>query len=160
MFSLPPPSRLWVFQANRLLDACAVALIQREMTSFTASWTSHDKPLHSDFAVQKNAFLLVGADVTKAGPSGCSIDALHRQVATLGASIKVDFFDRLTVAYEDSSGQLQLVSVATFEKRLREGQANASTIVYNTLVQTVADLEENWRTTVRRSWHHQLLEST
>ena len=158
MLNLAPHSRLWIFQADRFLSQAEQKIINSILTEFMSSWASHGNDLYGDFAVENDLFLLVGADESKAPTSGCSIDALTRKIKEIGAQFNIDFFNRLNIAYEDPSTKIHLISMLEFKKLMSSDDITGQTTVYNNLVETVADLDENWRTKVSQSWHKNLLQ--
>ena len=101
---------------------------------------------------------MVGADEAKSPNSGCSIDSLNRKIRDIGEEIGVDFFDRLRVAYEDDSTKIHLVPLGEFKNLMTADKVNRQTTVYNNLIETVGDLDENWRTKVDNSWHKNLIQ--
>lgn len=158
MLNLAPHSRLWIFQADRFLSDKECARINSELTEFIKGWASHGNELYGDFKIENNLFVMVGADESKSPTSGCSIDALTRKIKDLGAELKIDFFNRLNIAYEDPSTEIKVISMLEFKNLMSSDTITRQTTVYNNLVETVAELDENWRTTVGKSWHKNLLQ--
>ena len=158
MLNLAPHSRIWIFQANRFLNEADINKLKAELAVFMNSWASHGNELYGDFSIENRLFLLIGADEAKAPTSGCSIDALTRKVKELGEELDIDFFNRLNIAYEDASTKIHLVSMAEFKNLMSSDDITAQTTVYNNLIETVADLDEKWRTKVGQSWHKNLLQ--
>ena len=158
MLNLAPHSRLWIFQANRFLSADESLKINTSLKDFIRGWASHGNELYGDFNIQNDLFVMVGADESKSPTSGCSIDALTRKIKDLGEELGIDFFNRLNIAYEDPSTKINVVSMLEFKKLMGSDTITKQTTVYNNLVETVADLNENWRTNVGNSWHKNLLQ--
>ena len=158
MLNLAPHSRVWIFQANRKLKASEVAIIQDEMKPFMQGWASHGNDLYGDFVVDADLFLVIGVDEKRAPASGCSIDTLMRQIKDLNEKLNIDLLDRLKIAYEDPSTEIRIVTMGEFKELMSKDIITGQTTVYNNLIETVADLDENWRTTVSNSWHKNLLQ--
>jgi hypothetical protein len=158
MLNLAPHSRLWIYQANKFLTEEEQKTISEEISEFIKGWASHGNELYGDFSIQNDLFLMVGADESKSPTSGCSIDSLTRKVQEIGDKMKIDFFNRLNIAYEDPSTKIHLVSLGEFKNLMSSDTITGQTTVYNNLVETVADLDENWRTKVKDSWHTNILQ--
>ena len=158
MLNLAPNSRVWIYQANKFLSAEEQEKISTEMKLFVQGWASHGNELYGDCTVESDLFLMVGADEFKSPTSGCSLDALTRKVKALGDELSIDFFNRLNIAYEDASTKIHLVSLEEFKNLMRSDDITEQTIVYNNLIETVAELDENWRTKVKNSWHNNILQ--
>lgn len=156
--NLAPHSRLWIFQADRFLTEEECARINAELSQFIQGWASHGNELYGAHKIESNLFIMVAADESKSPTSGCSIDALTRKIKDLGVELKIDFFNRLNIAYEEPSTEIKLVSMLEFKKLMSSDTVTRQTTVYNNLVETLADLDENWRTTVGQSWHKNLIQ--
>ena len=48
--------------------------------------------------------------------------------------------------------------MSDFKRMITENQVNQDTIVFNNLVNTRADFDTKWRTSVKNSWHTNLLQ--
>lgn len=158
MLNLAAHSRIWIFQANRFLSSEEVEAIQAELKPFIVEWAAHGEELYGDFSVENELFIIVGVDEQRVPPSGCSIDTLTHKIQELGDKFKIDFFDRLKIAYEDASTQIHIVTMAEFKRLMSSDDVTGQTTVYNNLIETVADLDEKWRTKVTNSWHTNLLQ--
>ena len=85
--TLPDDARLWCFGASRAPDAPTTELLLDSMRAFVAEWTAHRRDLHAGFDWLHGRFLLIGVDESRAGASGCSIDALTGHLRRLGAEL-------------------------------------------------------------------------
>lgn len=151
-------ARIWIFQSDRFLNAQECVVIDKTMHEFIPNWASHGNDLYGGFALEKALFLVVGVDEAKSPASGCSIDSLTHVVKGLGEKLNVNFFNRLAIAYETNQGKLEIVSISDFKRMVTENLVNQDTIVFNNLVNTRADFDTKWRTSVKNSWHTNLLQ--
>ena len=87
---LPDDARLWIFTAERSLSDAEQAQLLREVDRFISQWGAHDVPLTAARELRYDRFLFVAVDQRKAGPSGCSIDALVRQTKALEQEIGIE----------------------------------------------------------------------
>jgi hypothetical protein len=94
-------------------------------------------------------------DESQAGASGCSIDKSVNFMKQLEQHFSISLFDRFNLAYRNGE---EVVSVPRqqFEELLKGGQINTDTIVFNNLVQNVAELQTKWEVPFKDSWHIQL----
>ncbi|MBK7129878.1 MAG: hypothetical protein IPM74_04755 [Crocinitomicaceae bacterium] len=155
---LAPHSRVWIFQSDRFLAEQDIHTIAAVMKEFLPQWASHGNDLYGDYAVAENLFLIVGVDEKKALTSGCSVDELNRVIKQIGKMIQAEFFDRLRVAFHDKSGELKHLPMFEFKALMKKDEVTGSTYVYNNLIESKADLETKWKTTVKNSWHKNLIE--
>lgn len=89
--------RTWIFVANRLLTNQEERLLISELNSFLSQWKSHGKSLDAEGYCIKHGAIVLIADEREVQASGCSIDKINHWVRSLGATLKIDFFDRFNV---------------------------------------------------------------
>ena len=154
--NLPAASRVWIYQANRVLTAAETTQAQDMINAFLPNWKSHGKQLEAAIELHHNLFVVVFANEAAEAPSGCSIDSSVEMIKQLQSALNIDFFDRLTTAYL-YHGELLLCKLFYFEEKLKAGELNADTLVFNNMIDTKAKLTGSWLTPVRDSWHKQLL---
>lgn len=151
-------SRVWIFQSDRKLEENEVHHIRHNMALFIPQWAAHGDQLYGGFEMEDNYFLIVGVDESKSPASGCSIDSLTNTVKKIAADLKVNFFNRLAIAYLNDKNEIELTSMETFKQNIAAGNITPDTIVFNNLVATKAELTANWRTEAKNSWHSNLFD--
>jgi hypothetical protein len=148
-------SRVWIYQSDRKLTADEAVQIQVNLDNFTRSWTAHNNQLKAKAEIRYNRFLVLIVDETQAGASGCSIDKSVNFMKQLEQQFDINLFDRFNLAYRDGEEVLS-VPRHQFEELLKTGAINTETIVFNNLVQNVAELQTKWEVPFKDSWHIQL----
>ena len=148
-------SRVWIYQSDRELTNNEVLLIKIALDDFTTGWTAHSNQLRAGAEVRYNRFLILIVDETQAGASGCSIDKSVNFMKQLEQRFGINLFDRFNLAYRDGSEVLSAPR-HVFEQHLRSGKINTDTIVFNNLVQNLAELQTKWEVPFKNSWHIQL----
>ena len=155
--TLSDKSSVWIFQANKILNTYQIEKIQESLAVFVPEWAAHGVNLKADFEVAKALFIIVGVDESHAEASGCSKDALTRQIKFIGEQIGVDFFDRLTIAYITDKNKIELADMLSFKNLIQKDIVRQNTIVFNNLITTKAELMENWEVKLSDSWHANLM---
>ena len=150
--TLPPSTRVWIYQSNRPFDNTAAATLSRQIQDFVVQWTSHNNALRAWGDFLYNRFIVLFVDESQAGASGCSIDKSVAFVKAVEQASGADFFDRFNFAYK--AGELVFNAAREeFEALYKEGKIDDNTIVFNNLVQTKAEFEEKWQLPLGSSWH-------
>lgn len=155
---LVPHSRIWIFQSDRFLNTNEINFITNALNQFIPQWASHGNDLYGAFTQKENLFLIVGVDESKSPASGCSIDTLTRTIQEIGAQLKIDFFNRMAIAFVNQEEKIELVSMTQFKQLIAENRINHNTVVFNNLVNSKQEFDTNWRTAVRNSWHTNLFQ--
>jgi len=154
--TLPLSSKIFIFQADRFLSTSDLEVIASKMKTFLPTWATHGEDLTAEYTVQNNLFLIIGNDESKVATSGCSKDSLTHAVQNIGEQLNIDFFNRLNIAYQSSDGEFKLSNMMSFKAMMQKDEVTQNTIVVNNLIETKADLIDNWQIEVKNSWHKTL----
>jgi len=144
-------SRVWVYQSSRLLSLGEVLEAEEKINAFAKDWKSHGTPVKAAGYLFFGQFVILMADETATGVSGCSTDSSVRFIKDLEATFNVRFFDRPTLAFvvKDMIERLPRSQVAY---GIENGFITQETLFFNNVVQTKKELEENWLIPVGKSW--------
>jgi hypothetical protein len=148
-------SRVWVYQADRKLNDAEALQLQQQLNSFTQGWTAHNNALKAGAELRYNRFIVLVVDESQAGASGCSIDKSVNFMKQLEQHYNINLFDRFNLAYRNGD-EILSAPRAQFEDLIKQGAINQDTIVFNNLVQTLAELNTKWEVPFKKSWHPQL----
>lgn len=156
---LPDSARVWAFGAGRSPSPTETAHLLDRMEDFLEEWTAHDRELRTGFDWREHRFLLIGLDEDRGAASGCSIDALHRQIRDLEEELGTELLGRGRVWLEDERGRIRSLDRAAFRRLAAAGEVGPETVVFDLTVDRVADVREGrWRRPAGESWHASLLE--
>ncbi|SMO64077.1 ABC transporter ATPase [Solitalea koreensis] len=148
-------SRVWIYQSNRELTSDEMNWLNIQLLAFTSDWTAHSNSLKAKFEVRYNRFIILIVDERAHNASGCSIDKSVNFMKQMEQSLKINLFDRFHIAFKEGE-TVKSVERDDFEQLIIEGTITADTIVFNNLVSTKAELEKNWETPFKNSWHQQV----
>ena len=154
--NLPNNSRVWIYQADREFTVKEIAIISEQAEAFINSWTRHGDDLKGSFTIKYNQFLILAVDESFNNVSGCSIDSSVRFVQQLENDLNIDLMDKMNVTFKDNN-HINLVKLADFQKYAKDEKVTAETIVFNNMVNTKEDLENNWEIPAKNSWHKRFL---
>ncbi|HEY9044352.1 MAG TPA: hypothetical protein VIN08_00565 [Ohtaekwangia sp.] len=146
--SLPPLSRIWIYQSNKKFTSADIHTISQALQSFTENWKVHGQPMEASFEIRYDQFIILAANDQA---SGCSIDSSVRIMKDIGASIDTDFFDRTKVAFK-TENEIVLLNLADLKAKYSEGIWNHLTPTFNNLVDTKSGLAENWLVASGSTW--------
>ena len=155
--TLAPNSKIFIFQADRILSSADLEFINIRLSNFISKWSSHGASLKADFFVSSPLFIVIGVDESFSELGGCSKDAMNQEIQAIGNEIKVDFFNRLNTAYLSNENELELADMAEFKSLAKKDYITKNTLVYNNLIQYKSELENNWKVPVKDSWHMNML---
>ncbi|QXP64642.1 ABC transporter ATPase [Polaribacter sp. HaHaR_3_91] len=154
--NLPNNSRVWIYQSNREFTENEINFISEKAEDFINQWTRHGDDLKGSFTIKYNQFLVLAVDESFNNVSGCSIDSSVRFIKELENGLQLDLMDKLNVTFKDNDN-INLVKLFDFQKFAEENKVTADTIVFNNMVATKEDFENNWEIPAKDSWHKRFL---
>ncbi len=152
-----PDSKIWIYQADRLLSDVETAIVNEKTASFTAQWISHNNDLKAMGACLHQLFLVLMVDESQAGASGCSIDKSVRFVKSMEDELGVSFFNRLKFSFFDENKNIQIVDKQSFKQFFLEEKINSDTLVFDTLVQNKREFDAFFVKKLSESWHKKMV---
>ena len=144
-------SRIWIYQANRKLNSEESKIISQVLLAFTEGWLVHGNPMRASFDLRFDQFVILAADEKANAPSGCSIDDSVRTLKKLGAELNIDFFDRTMIAFKKDA-HVFTISTSDLKPKLKDGEWDQTTLVFNNLVGAKGDLSRTWLTPAGSTW--------
>jgi len=146
-----PESRVWIYQSPRLFFLSEALEIEKMLEEFAANWTSHGTPVKGYANLFYGQFIVLMADETATGVSGCSTDSSVRLIKDIEQRFGVPMFDRLTLAFLPKD-KIEMVPLSQLPYALANGLITPETPYFNNTVQTKAELQSKWLIPLKDSW--------
>ena len=134
-------SRVWLYLANRKLDATELHYASEKLFEFLSTWKAHGKSLTCNATILFSQYLVISVDEEIVSASGCSIDSSVHFVKSLGNELKVDFFNRMNVLSYANESEIRAVNY--FDA------VNNRQSYLNPLIDKLEDLRSNWLITAK-----------
>lgn len=149
--SFHPDSRVWVYQSSRLFSMSEALEVESMLNAFVHQWNSHGIPVKGAAHLFFGQFIILIADETATGVSGCSTDSSVRLMKQIEQQLNVQLFDRTMLAFVIKD-KLQLLPLSQLSYALENGFINGDTLYFNNLVQTQQELLDKWIVPMKESW--------
>ena len=146
-----PDSRVWIYQSSRLFTLNEALAVEDLLNDFTAKWLSHGTPVKGAGYLFFGQFIILMADEKATGVSGCSTDSSVRLIKDIEQRFGVNMFDRTTLAFLVKD-KVQLLPLSQLQYAFDNRFIDSHTLYFNNLVQTKAELENNWLVPIKDSW--------
>ena len=146
-----PDSRVWIYQSSRLFTLSEALAIEELLNDFTAKWLSHGEVVKGAGYLFFGQFIILMADEKATGVSGCSTDSSVRLIKDIEQRFGVNMFDRVTLAFAVKD-KVQLLPLSQLQYAFDNRFIDSHTLYFNNLVQTKAELENNWLIHIKDSW--------
>ncbi|MEH3115507.1 ABC transporter ATPase [Pedobacter terrae] len=150
--SFSPQSRVWIYQSDRKFTSTEETEILNKLAAFTNQWKAHGNELLAKAEIRYGFFIILTVDESQAGVTGCSIDSSVRLIKEIEQEYHVDLFNRFNIAYK-VNGEVVVNNKEDFETLVNIKQVTTETIVFNNMVQNLAELETKWEVPFKNSWH-------
>ena len=149
--TLPDTARLWIFQGEKEFSQEELTIISSKLELLTSGWSAHGQPLRASFEIRENHFIVLAVDESFHQASGCSIDSSVHLIREIGNLIGQDLFKRDSASFK-LGDNIQMVKISNLKTALKEGLWNENTLTFNTLVQTKAQLSNDWLIAAKDTW--------
>jgi hypothetical protein len=146
-----PDSRVWVYQSSRLFTISEALQIEEMINQFANNWLSHGTPVKGAAYLFFGQFVVLMADETATGVSGCSTDSSVRLIKDIEKIFGVNMFDRMSLAFV-AKDKVQLLPMPQLKYAVEKGFIAADTLFFNNVVLTKEELENNWIIPAKDSW--------
>ena len=144
-------SRVWIYQSSRLFFISEALEMEDMLNAFAANWKSHGTPVKGFANLFFGQFIVLMADESATGVSGCSTDSSVHLIKSIEEKYKVQMFDRQNLAFVIKD-KIQLLPLTQLEYAVENNFINADTLYFNNTVLSKKEMVEKWIIPVKDSW--------
>ena len=144
-------SRVWIYQSNRLFFISEALEMEEMLNDFATNWKSHGADVKGYANLFFGQFIVIMADETATGVSGCSTDSSVHLIKSIEEKYKVNMFDRQSLAFIVKD-KIQVLPLNQLEYAVENNFINADTLYFNNTVLTKKEMLEKWIIPVKESW--------
>lgn len=155
--TLTDEARIWIYQADRILNEQEVGCITKKLENWLKEWHTHGKTLYSEAWVENQVFLIFAVDESLQPASGCSIDQSVHLIRKICNRVNVDFFDRMNFAYQDEDGAIRLTNDKELPRLYELGRIQDDTLFYDTTLDSKGAWKSRKLVPLKESWHRRFL---
>ena len=150
--NLPLESKIWIYQSNRKFSDEEFTEIETDLKAFVESWAAHGTSLEASFQLKYNRFIILAVNQEVQNTTGCSIDSSVQFIQSLEKKYDVDLLDKMNVTFKLGE-HVAHKTLIDFKKMAKDKAVTENTIVFNNLVNTIEDWNDNWEVPAGESWH-------
>ena len=144
-------SRVWIYQSSRLFFISEALEMEDMLNEFAANWKSHGAPVKGFANLFFGQFIVLMADETATGVSGCSTDSSVHLIKSIEEKYKVQMFDRQNMAFVVKD-KIQLLPLNQLDYAVENNFINADTLYFNNTVLSKKEMIDKWIIPVKESW--------
>jgi hypothetical protein len=144
-------SRVWIYQSSRLFFMSEALEMEDMLNNFATNWKSHGAAVKGYANLFFGQFIVLMADESATGVSGCSTDSSVHLIKSIEEKYKVQMFDRQNLAFVVKD-KVQLLPLSQLEYGVENNFINGDTLYFNNTVLSKKEMIEKWIITVKDSW--------
>ena len=144
-------SRVWIYQSNRLFLISEALEMEDMLNDFVSGWNSHGAKVKGYANLFFGQFIVLMADETATGVSGCSTDSSVHLVKSIEKKYNVQLFDRQSLAFVVKD-KIQLIPMNQLDYAVENNFINADTLYFNNTVLSKKEMIDKWIIPVKESW--------
>ena len=146
-----PQSKVWIYQSSRLFLISEALEMESMLEDFVFNWKSHGTPVKGFANLFFGQFIILMADETATGVSGCNTDSSVRLIRDIEKKFNADLFNRQSLAFIVND-KIQQIHLAQLNYALKNNFINGDTLYFNNTILTKEELENNWIIPLKNSW--------
>ncbi len=150
--NLPEESKIWIYQSNRKFSDHELSAIETDLKAFIETWSAHGTSLEASYLLKYNRFIILAVNQENQIATGCAIDKSVEFIQCLEKKYEVDLLDKMNVTFKLGE-HVAHKPLIEFKKMAKEKAVSENTIVFNNLVNTIEEFNENWEVPAADSWH-------
>jgi hypothetical protein len=148
---IPTWSKLWVFPSSRKFYEQEISGLKENIEAFLNSWTNEDQLFNCAYELKHHRFIIISVDNSEINLSLKTHDALSVFIQELEKKYEVILLDKINVCYKQGEF-VQYKDIVEFKKMMKEKGVSSKTIVFDNMITTKEELENNWEINIMDSW--------
>jgi len=151
---LPDSARVWIYAADRDLDAHEQERLTAILADFCSAWSSHARKVESSSAILAGRFAVIAGMIPGGDVSGCGIDASVHAMDRAAEELSLAWLPSIWIHYRSASGGVRSCTRPQFREYVRSREVGAETGVFDLNIQTLGELRHGaFERAARDTWH-------
>ncbi|RYY69440.1 MAG: hypothetical protein EOO13_09535 [Chitinophagaceae bacterium] len=146
-----PNSKVWIYQASRLFLISEALEMEDMLNDFTAGWNSHGTPVKGFATLLFGRFIVLMADESATGVSGCSTDSSVRLIKAIEEKFNNNLFDRQMLAFIIKD-KIEMLPLSQLKYAIDNKFITPNTLYFNNTISSKEQLEKEWIIPAGESW--------
>jgi hypothetical protein len=144
-------SRVWIYQSSRLFLISEALEMEETLNNFVASWHSHGSPVKGYANLFFGRFIVLIADESASGVSGCSTDSSVRLIKEIEKDYNVDMFNRQALAFVVKD-KIEVIPMTQLNYAIENNFINANTLYFDNTILSKIELVSRWIVPAQDTW--------
>ena len=148
---IPKWCKLWVFPSSRKFYPQEISELKTSIETFLNEWSSNEEGFNCAFQLKFDRFIIISVDDSEKKLSLKAHDKLSAFILSLEAKYEILLLDKINVCYKQGEF-VQYKDLKEFKKMMKSKGVSKKTIVFDNMITTKEELENNWEINIMDSW--------
>ena len=153
---IPNWCKLWVFPSSRKFYPQEIEGLKQRIEEFLTNWTNEGQSLECSYQFKYDRFIIISVDNSEISLSLKAHDTLTAFILELEKLYDIVLLDKINVCYKQGEF-VQYKDLKEFKKMMKNKGVSKKTIVFDNMIITKAELENDWEINIMDSWLGRLL---
>lgn len=154
--TIPNYCKLWVFPSSRKFYPQEIADLQQRIEAFLTNWTNEGNPIECSYSLKYDRFIVITANDAEISLTLKAHDDLTAFILGLEAIYNIVLLDKINVCYKQGAF-VQYKDLIAFKKMMKNNGVSKKTTVFDNMITTKEELENDWEINIMDSWLGRLL---
>jgi hypothetical protein len=153
---IPKWCKLWVFPSSRKFYPQEIDGLKESIEEFLNNWTNEDTPLNASYSLKYDRFIILTVDNSEISLNLKAHDDLTAFILQLEKKYDIVLLDKINVCYKQGEF-VQYKDLKEFKKMMKNKGVSQKTTVFDNMITTKEELENDWEINIMDSWLGRLL---
>ncbi|WP_165732178.1 ABC transporter ATPase [Polaribacter sp. 20A6] len=149
-------AKVWVYPSSRKFYPNEIEGIESKVKDFLESWKSDDENFKTSYQFLYNRFIVLFADDENSTLTNSNIDTSVSFILGLQQEYEVELLDKMNACFKQGE-YVQYKDLKDFKKLLKNKAVTAKSIIFDNLITTKVDFDNNWEIPLEESWYNRYL---
>ncbi|QXP64340.1 ABC transporter ATPase [Polaribacter sp. HaHaR_3_91] len=149
-------AKVWVYPSSRKFYPNEIEGIESKVKDFLENWKSDDENFKASYQFLYNRFIVLFADDENSTLTNSDIDTSVSFILGLQQEYEVELLDKMNACFKQGE-YVQYKDLKDFKKLLKNKAVTAKSIIFDNLITTKVDFDNNWEIPLEESWYNRYL---
>ena len=154
--TIPEEAKIWVFPSSRKFYPQEIEGLKQRIEEFLTNWTNEGQSLECSYQFKYDRFIIISVNNSEISLSLKAYDTLTAFILELEKLYDIVLLDKINVCYKQGEF-VQYKDLKEFKKMMKSKGVSKKTIVFDNMIITKAELENDWEINIMDSWLGRLL---
>ena len=140
---IPEDAKIWIYPSSRKFYSSEIEEIENKIKNFIENWKSNDDEFKASYKLLYNRFIILFASDENSPLTNPDIDASVTFILGLQEEYQVELLDKMNACFKQGEF-VQYKELKDFKKLLKNKAITAKSIIFDNLITTKVDFENNW----------------